>query len=257
MAYEALNWTWGQRTDSVAKFVLVALSDFARSPDGEEEPSCWPSVKLLAERTGLSETTVRSKLKHLVEDGLIEKVSRYRANGSQTSNAYRLLMPPPPGAEGAHPPEPMPQEEPLLEPVSEPSATVSPPQPRNIVWDTLAELFGSPVTPGEKADFGKTVRDVKAALEAEMPPLPDNDWDHYAEVEIRRRVESVEEPYRSHRSLRNRWTELGLKAEPADAEEPDALTPDPIDEPCLYCDGSGLIQSEPCKDCGGTGQGTY
>lgn len=51
---------------------------------------CWPAVNTIAKDMNLSRSTVKRALNDLVSAGLIEKESRYRENGSHTSN--RLIL---------------------------------------------------------------------------------------------------------------------------------------------------------------------
>lgn len=51
---------------------------------------CWPAVNTIARDMSLSRSTVKRALNDLVKAGLIEKESRYRENGSHTSN--RLIL---------------------------------------------------------------------------------------------------------------------------------------------------------------------
>ena len=52
--------------------------------------SCWPGIKTIAHELGLSPRTVQRALADLEHRQLIEKRQRHRANGSLTSNLYRL-----------------------------------------------------------------------------------------------------------------------------------------------------------------------
>ena len=52
--------------------------------------ACWPAVKTIAADLQISRSTVKRALHDLVKAGLIEKESRYRENGSNTSN--RLIL---------------------------------------------------------------------------------------------------------------------------------------------------------------------
>ena len=52
--------------------------------------SCWPGIKTIARELGLSPRTVQRALADLERRQLIEKQNRRRANGSLTSNLYRL-----------------------------------------------------------------------------------------------------------------------------------------------------------------------
>ena len=51
---------------------------------------CWPGIKTIAGELGLSPRTVQRALADLEHRQLIEKRQRHRANGSLTSNLYRL-----------------------------------------------------------------------------------------------------------------------------------------------------------------------
>lgn len=68
-----------------ARVVYIYLRD--RAGKGAD---CWPAVKTIATDLQLSRSTVKRALHDLVRAGLIEKESRYRENGSNTSN--RLIL---------------------------------------------------------------------------------------------------------------------------------------------------------------------
>lgn len=126
------------------------------------------------------------------------------------------------------------------------------------VWETVAEIYGGPASKSERSDFAKTVIEIKEVLtaEAERIGVP-VDLAAWAKAEIERRALSVDPAYRSHRSLRNRWAELGRKADPVEEpEEPGSGMPicseceesakpgtwideDGAEIPCPFCHGSG------------------
>ena len=54
------------------------------------QADCWPAVNTIAKDMNLSRSTVKRALHDLTSAGLIEKESRYRENGSHTSN--RLIL---------------------------------------------------------------------------------------------------------------------------------------------------------------------
>jgi len=54
--------------------------------DGE----CWPAVKTIAKDTSMSVSTVKRAIADLIRCGLLTKASRYRENGSHSSNKYFL-----------------------------------------------------------------------------------------------------------------------------------------------------------------------
>jgi DNA-binding MarR family transcriptional regulator len=68
-----------------ARAVYMYLKD--RTGTGAD---CWPAVKTIAADLQLSCSTVKRALHDLVREGLLEKESRYRENGSNTSN--RLIL---------------------------------------------------------------------------------------------------------------------------------------------------------------------
>lgn len=71
-----------------AKIVLYWLADHHNGETGE----CFPSHKRLAEACEMTDRSVRNQIDALKEMGLIEVIERKRDNGSQTSNAYRLMF---------------------------------------------------------------------------------------------------------------------------------------------------------------------
>ncbi|MDD3074021.1 MAG: helix-turn-helix domain-containing protein [Eubacteriales bacterium] len=68
-----------------ARAVYMYLKD--RAGRGSD---CWPAVNTIAADLQLSRSTVKRALHDLVKAGLIEKESRYRENGSRTSNRFIL-----------------------------------------------------------------------------------------------------------------------------------------------------------------------
>ena len=74
-----------------AKAVYLYLRD--RS---DAEGKCWPGIKTIAADLGLSRSTVKRALADLERRGCLERTSRFRENGSHTSNLYTLLPRPPP-----------------------------------------------------------------------------------------------------------------------------------------------------------------
>ncbi|MEA4817544.1 MAG: helix-turn-helix domain-containing protein [[Clostridium] scindens] len=66
-----------------------AVSLYLRDRAGKGS-DCWPAVKTIASDLQLSRSTVKRALHDLERARLIEKESRYRENGSNTSN--RLIL---------------------------------------------------------------------------------------------------------------------------------------------------------------------
>ena len=66
-----------------AKTVYMYLKDRSNA-DGE----CWPAVKTISQDTSLSVSTVKRAIADLIRCGSLTKESRYRENGSHSSNLY-------------------------------------------------------------------------------------------------------------------------------------------------------------------------
>jgi len=72
----------------------------------EKGDSCFPSVSLLVDESGLAESTVRDSLRKLCDLGWLVKEARFRADGGQTSSVYCAATPniEPPHREPVAPP---------------------------------------------------------------------------------------------------------------------------------------------------------
>ena len=68
-----------------AKTVYIYLKDHSN-----KEGTCWPGINTIATGLNLSRSTVKRALDDLVKAGLVEKASRWRENGSLSSNLYRI-----------------------------------------------------------------------------------------------------------------------------------------------------------------------
>jgi GntR family transcriptional regulator len=88
MSLVAMTWAWEQDVASGAKLVLLALADRANEDDG----TCWPGIKTVARKVGLSERVVRKHVESLEVLGLLRREVRTRGDGSQTSNLIVLCM---------------------------------------------------------------------------------------------------------------------------------------------------------------------
>lgn len=56
------------------------------------EGSCWPGIRTIAKELGLSQATVKRALRDLEAGGWIVRTPRHRANGSRTSNNYKVAQ---------------------------------------------------------------------------------------------------------------------------------------------------------------------
>ncbi len=82
-----MNWAWRQALPPTPKLVLLALADAA-----DDAGVCWPSVSTVPAKAGCSPRTVWRVMKHLVAQTPLVAEPRYRADGSCSSNRYRLLL---------------------------------------------------------------------------------------------------------------------------------------------------------------------
>lgn len=79
------NFIYTENLSHREKTVYIYLRDRA-----DASGVCWPGIKTIAGELGLSPRTVQRALADLEHRQLIEKRQRHRANGSLTSNLYRL-----------------------------------------------------------------------------------------------------------------------------------------------------------------------
>jgi biotin operon repressor len=88
MSLDALKWAWEQDCPNpTAKLVLMALADHANS-DGE----CWPSMKRVAELTGISSRQVSTHITKLEGLGYVTKGARRRWEGQLRGWEYRVNL---------------------------------------------------------------------------------------------------------------------------------------------------------------------
>lgn len=68
-----------------ARTVYMYLKDRA-----DKDGKCWPGIRTISNQLRLSRSTVKRALDDLCKAELISKESRWRENGSLSSNLYRL-----------------------------------------------------------------------------------------------------------------------------------------------------------------------
>ncbi len=131
MSIEALMWAWAQRISHGSKLVLLALADHA-----DEEGWCWPRVRYLAKKCGVSERSVQRGLKDLERSAFVQRIETFREDGSHGSNRYRVGIVPVPS---------------VLSPpgvtVSPPGVTVSPPGDASVTPLNPHRTLKEPRTP--------------------------------------------------------------------------------------------------------------
>lgn len=92
MSVKAMGHIWDQELRTPLKFVLLAMGDHA-DHDGN---NIYPSIGLIAKKTGYSERTVQASIRELIDIGLLEFV---KTHPKLRTNVYRytwvnLLHPP-------------------------------------------------------------------------------------------------------------------------------------------------------------------
>lgn len=88
-AYELKKHAYGSSLKSRALSVLMYLIDRAN-----KEMICFPSIQTMARQLHISVSTVKRALKELELAGYLQRDSRWRDNGGQSSNLYTLAAPP-------------------------------------------------------------------------------------------------------------------------------------------------------------------
>jgi len=73
------------RTQGNARLVLLALADSCN-----DDASCWPSIRKIAEKANISEPITKKYLNALIQIGVITRDEREDFSGRQTSNLYTI-----------------------------------------------------------------------------------------------------------------------------------------------------------------------
>jgi DNA-binding FadR family transcriptional regulator len=68
VSFHLVNLAWQRDMRAAQKIVLLALADFAQQSTGE----CFPSIRVLSAKCGLSASAVRSQIKSLQAIGLVD-----------------------------------------------------------------------------------------------------------------------------------------------------------------------------------------
>lgn len=86
---EILDKVYKSNLPSRAKQIMFYFINRANT-----EGTCFPSVRTIASDCGISERTIQRTMKILLEEGFVIKENRYRDNGGQSSNLYKLQTDP-------------------------------------------------------------------------------------------------------------------------------------------------------------------
>ena len=57
-----------------------------------KEGFCWPAIPTMARELKMSESTIRSALRDLVQEGFLVIEERQRESGADSSNNYQLIV---------------------------------------------------------------------------------------------------------------------------------------------------------------------
>jgi hypothetical protein len=87
MSIRAMNWAWQVPLPPAPKLVLLALADIA-----DDGGTCWPGLNAIAGKCSITTRTVQRIIAALDDQSLLLIEPRYRADGSRTSNRYRLPL---------------------------------------------------------------------------------------------------------------------------------------------------------------------
>ena len=88
MSVKAMTWVWKQPDiRGTSKLVLLALAVCSNDDGG-----CWPGIKTIAKKCGISHVSVIKNLNKLSKFDLINSERRYNEDGRRTSNYYTLNL---------------------------------------------------------------------------------------------------------------------------------------------------------------------
>ena len=88
MSVKAMAWAWEQEGLAEGeKLLLMAIADHA-----DDKGTCWPGQVGLANKCGITDRTVRTRLKKLEALGLLAREPRYNAEGKRTSDRLTLRI---------------------------------------------------------------------------------------------------------------------------------------------------------------------
>lgn len=88
MSARATGWALDQDLPPVTKLVLVAIADECR----RNGTVAFPGRGSLTKAVGIKARSISEHVARLEELNLVRRESRYRTNGSQTSNYYHLAL---------------------------------------------------------------------------------------------------------------------------------------------------------------------
>ena len=78
-----------QTLKSSQKLIMLAIADNASDNDGETG-TCYPSIKTLSKKCGLSSRSIINNIDKLVKSGHLKRAYRSRVKGGRSSNKYLI-----------------------------------------------------------------------------------------------------------------------------------------------------------------------
>jgi len=87
MSNIAQGWAWKVPVGGVVKLVLIALADHS-----DDEGFCWPGVRGIAAKCGITQRTVEHHTAELARLGWLRVEPQHRPDGSRRSNLYCLNL---------------------------------------------------------------------------------------------------------------------------------------------------------------------
>ena len=75
------------KTQGNARLVLLSLADSCN-----DDASCWPSIRKIAEKANICEPITKKYLNALIQIGVITRDERENQFGRQTSNLYKIIV---------------------------------------------------------------------------------------------------------------------------------------------------------------------
>ena len=75
------------KTQGNARLVLLSLADSCN-----DDASCWPSIRKIAEKANICEPITKKYLNALIEIGVVTRDEREDQFGRQTSNLYTIIV---------------------------------------------------------------------------------------------------------------------------------------------------------------------
>jgi len=75
------------KTQGNARLVLLSLADSCN-----DDASCWPSIRKIADKANISEPITKKYLNALIQIGVVTRDEREDYSGRQTSNLYTIIV---------------------------------------------------------------------------------------------------------------------------------------------------------------------